>query len=66
MLGSHCRAIHYECQDWPYNLLRMHSNHDLSISGVMISHDLISHSDTITYVPIGLLRLSLRLGLDLT
>ena len=37
----------------------MRSNHDLSISGVTISHDLISRSDTITYVPIGL-------GLDLT
>ena len=32
----------------------------------MISHGLISRSDTITYVPIGLLRSSLRLGLDLT
>ena len=38
----------------------------LSISGVTISHGLISRSDTITYVPIGLLRSSLRLGLDLT
>ena len=44
----------------------MQSNHDLSISGVTISHDLISRSDTITYVPIGLLRSSLQLGLDLT
>ena len=92
MLGSHCRAIRYECHDWPFVAgrgifseisgldtrwcesirsdticcARMRSNHDLSISGVTISHGLISRLDTITYVPIGLLRSSLRLGLDLT
>ena len=92
MLGSHCRAIRYECHDWPFvagrGILseisgldtrwcesirsdticcaRMRSNHDLSKSVVTISHGLISRSDTITYVPIGLLRSSLRLGLDLT
>ena len=45
---------------------RMRSGHDLSISGVTICHGLISRSDTITYVPIGLFRSSPRLGLDLT
>ena len=92
MLGSHCRAIRYECNDWPFVAgrgifseisgldtrwcesirsdticcARMRANHDLSISGVTISHGLISRSDTITYVPIRLLRSSLRLGLNLT
>ena len=92
MLGSHCRAIRYECHDWPFIAgrgifseisgldtrwcesirsdticcARMQSNHDLSVSGVTISHGLISRSDRITYVPIGLLWSSLQLGLDLT
>ena len=82
MLGSHCRAIRYECHDWPFVAgrgifseisgldticcARMRSNHDLSISGVTISHGLISRSDTITYVPTELLRSSLRLSLELT
>ena len=39
---------------------------DLLISRVTICHGLILRSDTITYVPIGLFRLSPRLGLDLT
>ena len=45
---------------------QMRPVHDLSISGVTICHGMIFRSDTITYVPIGLVRLSPRLGLDLT
>ncbi len=44
----------------------MRYGHDWSISGDTICHDLVSRSNTITYVPIGLSRSSPRLGLDLT
>ena len=44
----------------------MRYSHDWSISGDTICHDLVSRSDTIRYVPIGLSRLSPRLGPDLT
>ena len=50
-----------------YNLLRSDAIQSRFVNfRFTISHGLISRSDTITYVPIGLLRSSLRLGLDLT